>query len=67
MDDVFKIEIWIYGRTASTYESNNIEEILKWFRKNWRDCYNFGGCNYEVYKNGEMLQFHEVNKIGFED
>lgn len=62
-----KIEIWQYHNVVDEYESDNIEEILNWFRKHWRCCYNDGGCSFEVYQNGKRLSFHELCELGFND
>ena len=62
-----KIEIWQYHNIVDTYENDNIEEILNWFRKHWRCCYNDGGCDFEVYQNGKRLSFHELYELGFND
>lgn len=67
MDKEFKIEIWQYHCIVDIYESDNIEEVLEWYRENWIGCYLNGGCAYEVYKNGKMLLFEEIYKLGFED
>ena len=61
-----KIEIYQYHNIVDTYESDNIEEILNWFRKHWRCCYNDGGCDFEIYKNNKKLSFFELNELGFE-
>lgn len=62
-----KIEIWQYHNIVDTYENDNIEEVLNWFRKNWRCCYNKGGCDFEVYQSGKKLSFHELYELGFND
>ena len=63
----FKIEIWQWHNIVETYENDNIEEILQWFRKHWRCCYEEGGCSFAVYKNGKGLSFHELCELGFND
>ena len=65
-DKKFKIEIWMYHNIVSTFKSNNIEEILIWFRQKWLICYNNGGCTFYVYENDRELSFDEIYKLGFE-
>lgn len=62
----YKIEIWIFGSIADTYESDNVEEVLKWFNRHWRNCYDNGGCAIEVYQNDKRLSFYEVYNLGFD-
>lgn len=64
---IFKIEIWQYHCVVDTYESNDMTEILEWYFKNWKGCYENGGCTYYVYKNNEELSFDEIYQLGFED
>ena len=59
-----KVEIWQYGSITETFISNNIEEVLKWFNRHWRNCYNDGGCAIEVYQNDKRLSFHERCNLG---
>ena len=62
---MYKIEIWQYGTITETYESNNVEEVLDWYKWSWRNCYDCGGCAFGVYKDGEELSFDEVYALGF--
>lgn len=62
---MYKIEIWRFHVIHETYTSNNIKDILKWYRANWLLVYEYGGCCFYVYKNDEKLSFDELNKIGF--
>ena len=31
----YRIEIWQYQNITETYESDNIEDILKWYKLYW--------------------------------
>ena len=62
---MYKIEIWRFHVIHETYTSNNIKEILKWYRENWQIAYEYGDCYFEVYKNDKELSFDELNGIGF--
>lgn len=62
---MYKIEIWRFHCVEETYTSNNIKDVLKWYRDNWQISYEYGGCSFEVYKNGKQLSFDELNEIGF--
>nr|DAW32521.1 MAG TPA: hypothetical protein [Caudoviricetes sp.] len=62
---MYKIEIWRFHVIHETYTSNNIKDILKWYRNNWQIAYENGNCSFEVYKNGKELSFDELNEKGF--
>ena len=62
---MYKIEIWRFHLIHETYTSNNIKEILKWYRENYLLLYEYGECCFYVYKNDEELSFDECSKIGF--
>lgn len=62
---MYKIEIWRFHVIHETYKSNNIKDILKWYRNNWKISYEYGNCYFEVYKNGKELSFDELEEIGF--
>ena len=63
----YKIEIWIYHSIRETYENDDIEEVLKWYKDNWKSRYDYGGCSFSLLKNNEELSFKEINKLGFYD
>lgn len=61
----YRIEIWIYGRQYDAYESDTIQEILKWWIDNWFVTYDNGLCAFCVYKDNEEIGFHELYTLGF--
>ena len=61
----YKIEIWQYGSITEIYESENIEDIVAWYKSNWEMCWDMGGCAFEVYENGKQLSFDEEYELGF--
>lgn len=61
----YKIEIWQYQNITETYESDNIEDILKWYKVNWWWVYETGGCSFYVYKDDEEISWREEYKLGF--
>lgn len=61
----YKIEIWQYHNLTETYESNDIEDILSWYKSDWYYCYDMGGCSFNIYEDGKLLDFDEENKLGF--
>lgn len=63
----YKIEIWQWHSITETYESDDINEILKWYKENWDYCYQCGNCTFSVYKNDKNMTFDELNKLGFFD
>ena len=61
----YKIEIWIYRSLSDEYEADSIEAILEWYKTYWQHCCECGGCAFDVYKNGEELDFDEKRELGF--
>ena len=61
----YKIEIWVYWHLEEEYESDSIKDILEWYIEHWKGCYECGGCAFNVYKNGEKLDFDELWELGF--
>ena len=63
----YKIEIWIYHAIEDTYESDDVKEVLKWYKNKWQYCFDNDGCSFSLLKNNEELSFEEINKLGFFD
>lgn len=63
----YRIEIWVYRNLQDKYESNTIEAVLDWYKNYWRHCYECGGCDFDVYENGEEIGFDELYDLGFHD
>ena len=61
----YKIEIWQYHNITEIYESDNIEDILHWYKVNWWWLYELGNCSFSVYKDKEELSFEEEYRLGF--
>lgn len=61
----YKIEIWQYHSIIDTYENEDINKVLKWYKSNWEYVYEHGNCAFSLYKNGEILTFEEKCKLGF--
>ena len=61
----YKIEIWQWYNITETYESDDIADILKWYRGNWYWEYERGGCSFAVCENGRELSFEEKYVLGF--
>ena len=61
----YKIEIWQWYNITATYESNDIEDILSWYKSNWHYCYDMGDCAFDIYEDGRLLDFEEENELGF--
>lgn len=61
----YKIEIWRHHIIEDTYESNNIDDIVSWFKLNYAWSYDNGECNFEVYDDGVVLNFDEKYDLGF--
>lgn len=61
----YKIEIWQYQNITETYESDNIEDVLQWYKLNWRWLYELGNCVFYIYNDNEELSWNEKYKLGF--
>lgn len=62
---MYKIEIWRFHIIYDTYTSNDIKDILKWFRENWLLMSSNEECHFFVYKNNKEVSFDELYKLGF--
>jgi hypothetical protein len=62
---MYKIEIWRYHDLVETYEDYDVEEVLRWYKANWRDCYEWGQCAFTTYKDDVELSFEEERDLGF--
>lgn len=63
----YKIEIWRYRSIVETYESEEITEILEWYKSKWHCVYEMCECTFYIYENGKEMKFEEVYKYGFYD
>ena len=61
----YEIEIWQYHARIDNYKSNDIEEILKWFKLKWKNSCESGYAAFYVYKNSVELSFEELDRLGF--
>ena len=61
----YKIEIWQWHALSKTYESNNIKDVVEWYKLHWKDCYEQGYCTFCVYENDRQLSFSEEDNLGF--
>ena len=61
----YKIEIWIFHEIVDTFESNTIDEILEWYREEYKYMYDNGDCTFYVYLDDKELDFEETYKLGF--
>jgi hypothetical protein len=55
----YKAEIWRYHSIIDTCESDNVKDIIEWFRSEWYGSYDDGMCYLEVYRDGEELSWDE--------
>ena len=63
----YRIEIWQYHHLTTSYENDDIKEVLKWYKKHWQVNYDFGGCTFYLFENNKELDFDKCNKLGFYD
>jgi hypothetical protein len=62
---MYKIEIWQHHTITEKYESDNIEEVLHWYKEKWWWIYEIGDCAFYLYKDGSELSFTEEVELGF--
>lgn len=63
----YKIEIWRYHSIVDTYQSKSLNKILRWYNKNWKQVYEFGGCTFYVFGPDTEIKFDELYDLGFYD
>lgn len=61
----YKIEIWQWRSIADTYESDNVKDVVDWYKTNWQGLYESGNCSFIVYECGRELSFEETFELGF--
>ena len=61
----YRINVWQYGRIIEDYYSNDVNEVVKWYRKNWADSYEVGNCTIEVYESDKDMLFNRAVACGF--
>lgn len=61
----YRIDIWQYGNMVENYESDNIEEVVDWYKENWADAYEHSLCTMDVYEQRRDIPFEEAIKFGF--
>jgi hypothetical protein len=59
------MEIWQWHRIVDTYASDDINEVLEWYKDEWKDCYDNGNCAFYMFDNDKETSFEEEYKIGF--
>ena len=63
----YRIEIWQYHHLTTSYENDDIKEVLKWYKKHWQANYDCGCCTFYLFKNNKELDFDKYYKLGFYD
>jgi hypothetical protein len=62
----YRIEIWQWHNMVEAYESDNIENVLLWYKtEGWCSAYDNGLCSIGVYVDGRGLSFDEGYELGF--
>lgn len=61
----YKIEIWQFHSLVETFESDDVKEVLEWYRKEWKMAYDYGQCTFYLFRNGVKLDFDTIYKLGF--
>ena len=61
----YKMEIWQWRRIVDTYASDDINEVLEWYKDEWKGCHDDGYCAFYIFDNDKELSFEEEYKLGF--
>ena len=61
----YKIEIWRHHIIEDTTESDNIDDLVSWFKMNYAYAYENGDCCFEVYRDDVLIDFNERLNLGF--
>lgn len=61
----YKIEIWQFHSLVETFESDDVNKVLEWYRVEWKMAYDYGQCTFCLYENGEKLDFDTTYDLGF--
>jgi hypothetical protein len=64
---MYKIEIWRYHSICETFENEDVKEVLEWFKDNWMEEHENGGCTFYTYKDNEALDYDTEYDLGFHD
>ena len=62
---MYKIEIWQRRSLVEVYESDDMQNILAWFKWYWAGASENGDCAIYVSKNGIEITFEELWDLGF--
>lgn len=64
----YKIEIWQWRKLVETYESDDIQNILSWYKtEGWYGAWDNDLCSFNVYEGERRLSFDEGYELGFYD
>ncbi len=61
----YRLEIWEKYSITTTKKSDDIEEVLKWYKRNWKWKYDIKLCAFRLFENGRELPYVELKKLGF--
>ena len=63
---MYRIEIYRYThKLEETYETNDIDVMLFWYRDQWQICVEKGACYFYLFKDGKKLKYTETRELGF--
>jgi len=61
----YAIEIMESYYAIDEYTSDDIGEVLKWYRKNYKEDCDNGFVKFDLYKDDNYLTFEECYLLGF--
>jgi hypothetical protein len=62
---MYKIEIWSYHSKREIFENEDVEKVLEWYKENWQEHYEDGGCTFYVSKDDKELDYDTEYDLGF--
>lgn len=64
---MYRIEIWMYHSKVDEYKNKDVSKVLEWYKEHYEETYNHDGCTFYLYKSRKILEYEEINKLGFYD
>lgn len=64
----YSVEVWVYRRIVDSHTFSSLKEARKWLKEEgWIKSWTFGGCAFEVFRDGKEVSFSTLDKNNFYD
>lgn len=51
----YRIEIWQYHSISETFETDDYNKLLEWYKTNWSWIYENGGCTFYIFEDDDEI------------